>query len=201
METEFINRIKKKIDGVIGVLIVSFPVGEVVFSNLPDLYDERLEYLSQSVSMLSSEIHHYGRIIIEGEEGRILIRKIKDKDVAIILFTDKSANTAMIKILMEKIGEKVEIEHMGEIKKKITTFDELMNSIIEEIKKKLSSFGGEEMSERILSRHTKGKVETIEELEDMIHSICSTEIAEIFGSKYAKKFEERLIKMVREEVK
>ncbi|RLF60599.1 MAG: hypothetical protein DRN25_02265 [Thermoplasmata archaeon] len=200
METEFINRIKKKVDGVIGVLIVSFPVGEVVFSNLPDLYDKKLEYLSQSVSMLSNEIH-YGRIIIEGEEGRILIRKIKDKDVAIILFTDKSANTAMIKILMEKIGEKVEIEHMGEIKKKIITFDELMNSIIEEIKKKLSSFGGEETSERILSRHTKGKIESIEELEDMIHSICSTEIAEIFGSKYAKKFEERLIKMVREEVK
>ena len=200
METEFINRIKKKVDGVIGVLIVSFPVGEVVFSNLPDLYDKKLEYLSQSVSMLSNEIH-YGRIIIEGEEGRILIRKIKDKDVAIILFTDKSANTAMIKILMEKIGEKVEIEHMGEIKKKIITFDELMNSIIEEIKKKLSSFGGEEMSERILSRYTRGKIETIEELEDMIHSICSTEIAEIFGSKYAKKFEERLIKMVREEVK
>ncbi len=200
METEFINRIKKKVDGVIGVLIVSFPVGEVVFSNLPDLYDKKLEYLSQSVSMLSNEIH-YGRIIIEGEEGRILIRKIKDKDVAIILFTDKSANTAMIKILMEKIGEKVEIEHMGEIKKKIITFDELMNSIIEEIKKKLSSFGGEETSERILSRYTRGKIETIEELEDMIHSICSTEIAEIFGSKYAKKFEERLIKMVREEVK
>lgn len=200
METEFINRIKKKVDGVIGVLIVSFPVGEVVFSNLPDLYDKKLEYLSQSVSMLSNEIH-YGRIIIEGEEGRILIRKIKDKDVAIILFTDKSANTAMIKILMEKIGEKVEVEHMDEIKKKIITFDGLMNSIIEEIKKKLSSFGGEEMSERILSRYTRGKIETIEELEDMIHSICSTEIAEIFGSKYAKKFEERLIKMVREEVK
>lgn len=200
METEFINRIKKKVDGVIGVLIVSFPVGEVVFSNLPDLYDKKLEYLSQSVSMLSNEIH-YGRIIIEGEEGRILIRKIKDKDVAIILFTDKSTNTAMIKILMEKIGEKVEVEHMDEIKKKIITFDGLMNSIIEEIKKKLSSFGGEEMSERILSRYTRGKIETIEELEDMIHSICSTEIAEIFGSKYAKKFEERLIKMVREEVK
>lgn len=203
---EVLEKIKKDVAGVIGSIAID-KEGKIKFSNLPSELDENLSYVSQATYLLVKNIEStrgYERILVEGERGRVFIVNSDEGDLIFVM--DNRVNLALFKIIIEKAKAQLKIGEMPttiapaiEEKKVLKTeiSEELIDEIISQIKSKLSGFGGSTMAENVVRKHMSKEIRTAEDLEKFVRSICSAEIAQIFGLTVARNLERRLLEKIK----
>ncbi len=203
---EVLEKIKKDVAGVIGSIAID-KEGKIKFSNLPSELVENLSYISQATYLLVKNIEStrgYERILVEGERGRVFIVNSDEGDLIFVM--DNRVNLALFKIIIEKAKAQLKIGEMPttiapaiEEKKVLKTeiSEELIDEIISQIKSKLSGFGGSTMAENVVRKHMSKEIRTAEDLEKFVRSICSAEIAQIFGLTVARNLERRLLEKIK----